>query len=419
MRGDSVIEEMDSRPLMLRARFAVLVGMFAIAIGYGIVLPILPFLVERLASTADSAALSRHTGLLSGTYAIALFLFAPLWGRISDRHGRRPIILLGLTGFAGSLGLFALVQSLPALYFGRFFAGLFAAAVAPAAYALICDHAPSEEWRAHRFALINVAGSAGSFVGPLAGSMVLRTADGHFAEGVQETFAVVFLLAAGLALLGAVAVWGLVPDAAPQKEVKIDSAERSGEWPLILRLWSIAFVTAAAVGAFEVGLSLRGKQTLGMDTLQVGMMFTECGLVMFVVQALVLSPLIKPQITRWFLAPALVTLAIGLILVPLASSHIVMVTNIALVAASAGAVFPIVTYWVSFHAGQTRGANLGRVTGAASLGQALGSTTSGLLFDVSILPNAPFAAATVIVMLGVAASLDLPRLLTALMSRAD
>lgn len=326
---------------------------------------------------------------------------------------------MGLTGFAGSLGLFVLVQSLPALYFGRFFAGLFAAAVAPAAYALICDHAPSEEWRAHRFALINVAGSAGSFVGPVAGGMVLRTTGGHFAEALPQTFAVVFLVAAGLALLGAVAVWSLVPDVAPQKEVRIDSAERGDEWPLILRLWSIVFVTAAAVGAFEVGLSLRGKQTLGMDTFQVGMMFTECGLVMFIVQTLVLSPLIKPEVTRWFQTPALVTLAIGLILVPLASSHIFMVIDIAIVAASAGAVFPIVMYWVSFHAGRTRGANLGRVTGAASLGQALGSTTSGLLFDVSILPNAAFAAATVIVMVGVAASLDLPRLITSLMSRAD
>ena len=229
----------------------------------------------------------------------------------------------------------------------------------------------------------------------------------------------IFLGAAGFALLGAAAVWGLVPDAARQKEVRIDSSWREGERPLILRLWSIAFVTAAAVGAFEVGLSLRGKQTLGMDTFQVGMMFAECGLVMFIAQALVLSPLIRPQITRLFLVPALVTLAIGLILVPLASSHIVMIIGIALVAGSAGAVFPIVTYWVSFHAGPTRGANLGRITGAASLGQALGSTTSGLLFDVSILPNAAFAAATVIVVVGVAASLGLPRLLTSLMSRAD
>ena len=101
MRGDTMIEEMYSRTLILRARFAVLVRMFAIAIGYGIVLPILPFLVERLARTADPAALSRHTGLLNGTYAIALFLFAPLWGRISDRHLRSHLRPRSFGGMAG------------------------------------------------------------------------------------------------------------------------------------------------------------------------------------------------------------------------------------------------------------------------------------------------------------------------------
>ena len=148
-----------------------------------------------------------------------------------------------------------------------------------------------------------------------------------------------------------------------------------------------------------------------MDAFQVAMMFTECGLVMFIVQALVLSPLIKPQMTRWLLGPALAALAIGLVLTALAKTHTMLMIDIAIVAASAGVVFPIVTYWVSFHAGSARGANLGRVTGTASLGQAVGSTTSGFLFDSPILPNAAFAAATVIVMVGVVLSLALPRLL--------
>ena len=406
-----MIESLHSHPLTLRARFALLTAMFAIAVGYGIVMPMLPFLLEKLASKSDPAMLSRHTGLLSGTYATALFLFAPFWGKLSDAHGRRPVILLGLLGFAASLGLLGLMPSLTILYIARFLAGLFAAAVAPAAYALICDHAPSEEWRAHRFALINVAGSAGAFVGPLAGSTVLRGSDDMFSGGTEETFATVFLAAAGAALMAALAIWRLVPSFAEMTDQGSDRADRRSEWPLVARLCSIVFVTATAVGAFEVALSLRGKQTLGMDAFQVAMMFTECGLVMLMVQTLVLSPLIKPQMTRWLLGPALAALAIGLILIPLAKTHTMIMLDIAIVAASAGAVFPIVTYWVSFHAGSTRGANLGRVTGTASLGQALGSTTSGLLFDSPILPNAAFAAATVIVMVGVALSLALPRLL--------
>ena len=156
-------------------------GVVSITVGYGIVLPILPFLIERLAGTADATTLSQHTGLLTGTYTLALFLFAPLWGKISDKRGRRPVILLGLIGFATSFTLFALVESLPVLYLGRFLGGVFAAAMAPAASTLVGDHAPSKEWRAHRFAVITVAGTAGFFVGPKLGGLVLRAARGLFA----------------------------------------------------------------------------------------------------------------------------------------------------------------------------------------------------------------------------------------------
>jgi MFS family permease len=155
---------------------AVLLAMFAITVGYGVVLPILPFLIERLAAAAEPATLSWHTGLLTGTYILAIFLFAPLRGKISDRGGRRPVILLGLGGFAITVALFTVAESLPLLYLGRFLSGLFAAAITPTAYALVGDHAPSKEWRAHRFALINIAGTVGFLVGPLLGGVAVRAA---------------------------------------------------------------------------------------------------------------------------------------------------------------------------------------------------------------------------------------------------
>lgn len=82
--------------------------------------------------------------------------------------------MLGLVGLGVSLGFFALLESLPLLYLGRFLDGIFAAAITPAAYALISDHAQSKEWRAYRFTLLNVAATAGFFVGPLLGGLVLR-----------------------------------------------------------------------------------------------------------------------------------------------------------------------------------------------------------------------------------------------------
>ena len=165
-----------------------------------------------------------------------------------------------------------------------------------------------------------------------------------------------------------------------------------------------------AVGAFEVGLSLRGKQVLGMDAYQIGMMFTECSLVMFVVQALVFSPLVKPELTRWFFTPGLASWPSAF-----ASSArqrlLSTVVAVALVAASAGILSPIVTYWVSLGAGKTQGAALGRVTAAASLGQAVGSAAGGVLFNVALLPNAGFTVAALIVAAGLVGSIGLPRLL--------
>jgi predicted MFS family arabinose efflux permease len=139
------------------------------------------------------------------------------------------------------------------------------------------------------------------------------------------------------------------------------------------------------------------------------MMFAECSLVMFAVQALVFSPLVKPEWTRWLFTPGLAILALSLFVVPFADTNFTMIVAVALVAASAGILSPIVTYWVSLSAGETQGADLGRVTAAASLGQALGSAAGGLLFGVSILPSAAFTVTAAVVLAGLTASLGLPR----------
>lgn len=395
------------RPLSWHALSALLLAMFAISVGYGIVLPILPFLIEGISGT-DAVAVSWHTGLITGTYILAIFLFAPLWGRLSDRWGRRPALLIGLIGFATSITLFALVESLPLLYLGRFLAGLFGAAIAPAAYAIIGDCAPSKDWRAHRFALINIAGTVGFFVGPLLGGLVLGASSGILSEAGELALSAPFIAASGLALTAALAICAAVPRTTEREEAGI-TVEGPSDEAAMLRLWAIAFIAAFAVGAFEVALSLRGNQTLGLTTYQIGLMFAECSLVMLVVQALVFSPFVKPEWTRFLITPGIVILALGLVVVPFASTGLAMITAVGLVAASAGILSPIVMYWVSLGAGDTQGADLGVTIAAVSLGQALGSAAGGLLFDISILPGATFTVTAAIVLTGLAASLGLPR----------
>lgn len=385
--------------------------MFAITVGYGIALPILPFLIERVAGTVNPSTLSRHTGLLTGIYILAIFMFAPLWGKLSDRKGRRPVMLLGLVGFAVTVALFVIADSLVLLYVSRFLSGLFAAAITPVAYALVGDHAPSREWRAHRFALINIAGTAGFFVGPLLGGLSVRAAGAIFNAPTEGPLVTPFVAAAALALVAGIAVWALVPTTNGRSARAPTTSEDQIGRTAVRRLWAVAFVTAVAIGAFEVGLALRGKQVLGLDAARIGLMFAECSLVMFIVQALVFSPLIKPEQTRWFISPGLVVLGVSLVIVSFTNTSITMSIAVALVATSAGILSPIVTYWVSYGTSESQGADLGSMTAAASLGQALGSAAGGLLFDVPVLRDAGFIAAALIVFAGLLASAGLPRLL--------
>ncbi len=123
-----------------------MLSVFTVSIGYGIALPLLPNVIERLlGAAADGSQVSRATGLLTALYALALFLFAPLWGYLSDRYGRRIILLIGLTGFGATMLTFAFIENLSAVYAERFLSGLFAAAVTPVALAAIGDLAATEE----------------------------------------------------------------------------------------------------------------------------------------------------------------------------------------------------------------------------------------------------------------------------------
>ena len=393
-----------------------MLSVFTVSMGYGVVLPLLPNLIERLLGTgSDAAQVSRSTGLLTGLYTLSLFLFAPTWGRMSDRYGRRSILLIGLIGFSATMFTFAFIENLTAVYAERFLSGVFAAAVTPVALAAIGDLAATEEARAHRLIFVSLAGISGFLLGPMLGVFIAHGA-ANMLPIVSAGRSLAFPLAgtAILSLLVAGAAVMTVPgtkrgNAAAKRN---QPASEASAW-LVPKLLSLAFIVSAGVGVFEVGLALRGKQELGLTQFQIALMFTECSLVMFVVQAIVFSPWVKPEATRWFIAPALAVLAAGLFLVPRASDFMLMLAVIGAVAASAGILSPILTYWISRKAGKAQGAELGKQTAAASLGAAVGSAAGGLLFDIARLPGASFVLMTALTVLGVLLSLRLPNLLVA------
>ena len=393
---------------------ALMLAVFTVSVGFGVVLPLLPYLIERLLGAGvEAAQISRHTGLLTAVYTLSLFLFAPTWGRLSDRRGARGVLLIGLLGFGVTMLVFSFVESLAAVYAERFLSGMFAAAVTPVAAAVVGNLTTTEQGRARRLAFVSMAGITGFLLGPMLGVFVTRLAVDFFTLARPAgSVAVPLTTTALLAFFVACVIAFVVPGGKSHNRSQRTPSASSGKttW-LVPKLLILTFIVSTGIGAFEVGLALRGKQELGLSPYQIALMFTECSLVMFVLQAIVFAPWFKPDKTRWLIAPALAVLAIGLFLVPWASDFRLMLIVIGTVAASAGILSPILTYWISAKAGSAQGWQLGKQTATASLGVTLGSAAGGLLFNVAILPGASFVLTAVLALLGFLLSLSLPRLL--------
>lgn len=393
--------------------FALMAAVFAVTIGYGIVLPILPFLIERVIAVPQPSTVSGHTGLLAATYTLSLFLFAPLWGRLSDRGGRWRFLIVGLSGYALMYALLAFVNDLALLYAGRFLSGIFASAVTPVAYALVGERTQVKERRARRFALLTIAESAGFFVGPMAGGLAVSADSAMLQRSDLAVSIMPFLATSGLAIVAGILVVAFGRSETGARVQNIALSQTAPDWAAISRLLWVGFVTAAAVGAFEVGLSLRGTQILNLSAYEMGILFAECSIVMFAAQAVVFSPLVKPSVTPRFLTPSLIVLATGLLSVPASDSYFATTLGVGLIAASAGILAPIATYWTSLSAGEQQGTALGRQTAATNLGQTIGSGVAGLLFGVAILPNASFILPAILIASALVAAATLPRLLEA------
>jgi multidrug resistance protein len=149
-------------------RFPLLILFITIVIdllGFGIILPLLPVYISKFGGTPIIA------GWLTTSFSIAQFLFAPLWGRLSDRYGRRPLILLSLLGSAIAFLVFGLANSLVVLFIGRVGAGILTAASLPTAQAYIADVTPPDK-RSRGMAMIGVAFGIGFALGPWIGAVL-------------------------------------------------------------------------------------------------------------------------------------------------------------------------------------------------------------------------------------------------------
>jgi multidrug resistance protein len=370
--------------------------------GFGIVLPLLPFWAERLGAGPVGV------GLILTIYALAQFIFTPVLGTLSDRYGRRPIILASLLIEALSFALSALAGSLAILLVARFIGGLGASNIG-SAQAVVADVTPVER-RARGMGLIGAAIGLGFVVGPAIGGLLAPLGP-----------AVPFWVAMLVALANALLVLRFLPETRHRETacatVPFTNRGMGGllagwRWVLrnaaVARLVVINLLFTIAFTAMEAVFPLFTQHSFGWKAIQNGYIFTYAGIVIVLMQGGLVGRLVKRWGERSLLSAGLVMLAAGLALLSWSTNLALLLVALGIVSIGDGAVTPLVSALLSFSSPPTRlGETLGLAQGAAGLGRVIGPLAAGSIFAIGG-PGAPFILGSALVVL--AALIALPAL---------
>ena len=379
--------------------------LFLVMIGFGITLPVFPFYAERLARAggASQGAAAVHVGLLTGIYALMQFLFAPLWGRWSDRIGRKPLVLIGIAGFAIAQALFGLANSLWLFYGARIIGGILSSAMFPAVTAYVAD-VTTEDERSRGMAWEGTAVSLGVVFGPAFGGLLARS-DLQLRMGSDRltipAFSVPFFAAALLALLTLPVVIRWLPESMPSSSAFTPEKQSPSRLRgLAIQLWpllALALAVQFGLAMFEATFALHAKEMLGYGPAGVGAVFMVCGSVMAVFQGGAVGYLAPRMSAGHQIAVGFVLMGIDLAVLLFARSTPLVLTIVGLLALGMALITPNLTALASKGQKQQTGAALGLRNAANSLGQAAGAALGGLLFALNMRASYSITGALLVV----------------------
>ncbi len=368
----------SSHPLRSRSTLPILFSVIIIdLIGFGIVLPILPFYAK--AFEASGLVL----GLVMATHAGMQFVFAPIWGRLSDRIGRRPVMLMTMVGTSSALLLLGLAESLTALFVARALSGAFAANISVAT-AYVSDVTDEDE-RTRWMGMVGASFGIGFLLGPAIGGLL--------APYGRE---IPMFVAAGLAAANAVhAAFSLREPAAHVR--REDDGQRPRDAlrnPNVFRLCAINFLFTLGVAQLETVFAYLMIDRFDYDERGVAFVLVAMALVMATIQGGGIRPLVERYGERKLLVAGLLLMAAAFPFVP--NSWSVGIILIPLFASAIGRAIaqPPMPSLISMHADPAhRGAVMGAFQSAGSLARIFGPMAAGLLYDFAA--TGPFYLASV------------------------
>jgi DHA1 family tetracycline resistance protein-like MFS transporter len=362
--------------------------------GFGLILPLLPFWAQRLGANTVGV------GLIITMYALAQFLFTPVLGALSDRYGRKPIIITSLCIEALSLVLTALASSLPLLLLARFVSGLGASNMG-SAQAVVSDVTTKQE-RARGMGVIGAATGLGFVIGPALGGIL---------SPHGETLP--FWITAAAAFVNALLVLFFLPETRRTQSEIEGTPTRSGNrftillagWrhvrhaPTILALIGVNLLYTTAFTAMETVLPLFTQHYFGWQSMQNGYIFAYIGVIAIIMQGGLVRRLVKLWNERTLLLGGLICFALGLFFLALSTQLIWLFLSLGVLSIGESAVMPTLSTLVTFVSPENaQGETLGLSQSMGGIARIFGPLIASSTF-AQVGPGAPLLIGGVIVAL--------------------
>src|SRR5277367_3362498 len=380
--------QMKRKPSLL----VIFLSVFIDLIGFGIVLPLLPGYAEDTFSQTFSQK-GLVIGAIIASFSAMQFFFAPVWGKLSDRIGRRPVMLISNLGAAGSYALFAVASGMSGttgllwILASRIFAGICGANLSVAS-AYIADISPPEK-RSARMGLIGMAFGLGFIFGPAIGAFSIEIFHSKEAPG----FVAAIFCAANF-ILG----WFILGESRKPSSEHVVARPKFAQWshtlaqPKLGLLITIFFLATFCFTCFESTFPLLAKDQFAANeknlTNRIGYFFTYAGIIAALVQG-VIGKLVKKFGEPNLIFVSLIVFAVGLAGLPFAKTLPEILIVLALLAIGSGLNRPPVFGMISLNSSpHEQGANLGVAQSFGALARILGPIFAGSLFFVK--PSLPY-----------------------------
>ncbi len=373
---------------------------FLYLVGFGVIIPILPLLGRELGGSAT------QVGWLMAVFSLMQFLFAPFWGQLSDRFGRRKILVGCLFAEAFTYLWFAFARDYWSLFFARALAGFFGASISTAS-AYISDITSPKE-RSKGMALIGVAFGLGFVIGPAIGGGVIHVAQQFSSEPlIGSTAAALFV---GLLCLATFTfAYFKLPESLPPEKRSPSFKKSENRFLRIIKkfklenlrsLLSLFLLAGLAMSAVESTLVFYVGQVYGWGADKVSYGFVYIGVIIILTQGYLVRKLVPVVGERRLLVMGLVLFSFGSLGIALADALPYLTIAITLFSVGNGFINPSILGSISLVSSELeQGENLGVAQSLASLGRILGPLLGGVLYD-SVSVKSPFAASCLLSSVG-------------------